>query len=288
MKLLKGIFKFFLFLFSIVATLSIIAFACAYYAFEIEPYRLTVNTIDIDIVGSSNNHFTIVQFSDTHIKDDFTAEDFSKVVGKINELSPDFVVFTGDLYDKYSSDQDDRAVIDELSRISAKIAKIAIRGNRDYGGGAVNYYEDIMISGGFDVIIDQSKVYETTSGKRVLFTGLDDSLFTNPKMPQDDYQEIDFAVFMSHEPDVVENYPIQDYNLILCGHTHGGQIDIPFLPFINEYALEATLLASKYPSGLSVFEEGKQYLYVNTGIGTTKISARFNVVPEISQFIVTV
>ncbi len=293
MVFLRQLLKFFMVLFFIGMILAVMGFCALYYAFNIEPYRLTVNTVELKNSDTVSSHFSIVQFSDTHIKDDYTADDFAKVVDEINSLYPDFVVFTGDLYDRYSSDQDNKNVIEQLNRIEADIAKIAIRGNRDIGGGADDYYKNIMMSGGFEVLVNQHTVYETASNHTVLFSGIDDSLIGYPEMSSEDVaeafdtQDIDYAVFMSHEPDVIDNFAIDNYNLILCGHTHGGQVDIPFLPFINDYALNETEYSSKYESGLTkLLLNQNQYLYVNTGIGTTRISARFNVVPEITQFYV--
>lgn len=95
----------------------------------------------------------------------------------------------------------------------------------------------------------------------------------------------DFKILLTHEPDSVLTFPDSGHPLILSGHSHGGQVRIPFLPFINERAVAATSLSSKYSGGMyRVGEEGKQKLYVNTGLGTTHISARFGVVPEITVF----
>ncbi len=260
------------------------AFSCLIYAFKIEPYRLKTETIELGNTDGTSA-FTIVQFTDTHIKEDFTAENLSKVVDEINALSTDFVVFTGDLYDNYSVYNDDHAIISELSRINANVGKIAIRGNRDYGGSAVRQYENIMSQGGFMLLTNQNTVFTLDSGISILFTGIDDSLMGNPSMPVADVIDVDYSVFLSHEPDVIEDYHIENYDLILCGHTHGGQIDIPFLPFINEYALNETTLSSKYDGGLTELEtKNSPTLYINTGIGTTRISARFLVVPEIAEF----
>ena len=82
--------------------------------------------------------------------------------------------------------------------------------------------------------------------------------------------------FLSHEPDNVEPYMNYDYDIALSGHSHGGQINIPFLPFVNEMALTVTALSSKYSGGMYTFDDNAiKQLYVNTGIGTTHISARF-------------
>lgn len=59
------------------------------------------------------------------------------MIQKTNEQNPDFIIFSGDLYDNYSQYNENEAVISKLKSLKAKYGKIAIWGNRDYGGGAV-------------------------------------------------------------------------------------------------------------------------------------------------------
>lgn len=81
---------------------------------------------------------------------------------------------------------------------------------------------------------------------------------------------------MTHEPDVADAFIGTDTQLVLAGHSHGGQVWIPFYPIKN-------VLAEKYTRGLYQLD-GITQLYVNTGIGTTSIHARFGVIPEVTQF----
>lgn len=270
----------------VIVLLILVIAGCIYYAFKIEPYRLTVNEYTLNEERSDSEHLKIVQISDLHIKADFTYENLHKVIKKVNEQNPDIVIFTGDLYDNYGIYRDDETITAALKEIEAKYKKIAIWGNRDYGGGAETAYAAVMEDAGFTLLKNENRYVTLDNGRSVLFTGLDDALLGHPVMPDGTKtDDADYEMLLSHEPDNVEPYMNYDYDIALSGHSHGGQINIPFLPFVNEMALNVTALSSKYSGGMYRFddEELKQ-LYVNTGIGTTHISARFGVVPEVTLF----
>ena len=189
------------------------------------------------------------------------------------------------MYDNYAKYNDDENIIAELQKIEAKYDKIAIWGNRDYGGGAVRQYENIMEQAGFTLLKNENW-YVTIENKNILFTGLDDSMLGNVYMPDDTkIYDSQFDILLSHEPDIIDEHKEYAYDLTLSGHSHGGQVNIPFLPFINDMAISATSLSTKYDGGMyDLNEKENTKLYVNTGIGTTHISARFGVVPEIAVF----
>lgn len=279
MKILKFI------LISVLA-FFVLAGSCLFYAFKIEPYRVAVNEYDLNNVNSDAAPIKIVQFSDVHLKEDFTYENMDKVINKINEQNPDVVVFTGDLYDNYATYNDDANIISELSKINAKYAKISIWGNRDYGSDSYRYYDAIMEKSGFKLIKNGNWYVSVGNGKRILFTGLDDSMLGKPYMPYSTkIYHSDYDILLAHEPDKAAEYHNYSYDLSLSGHSHGGQIDIPFFPSINEKAVSITSLSTKYAGGMySLDSAGTKKMYVNTGIGTTHISARFGVVPEVSVF----
>lgn len=277
MKFLKIVF---------ISLLTILIFVggCVYYGFKIEPYRLTVKEYHLTEQKEVSEVIKIVQFSDVHIKEDYTFENLDKVIKCINQQNPDVVVFTGDLYDNYARYNDDANIIAELQKIEAKYDKIAIWGNRDYGGGAVRQYQYIMEQAGFTLLKNENWYVTTAAEGKILFTGLDDSMLGNAYMPKDTkIYDSDYDILLTHEPDIIEDFQEYDYNFALSGHSHGGQFNIPFLPAVNEIAASATSLASLYVGGMYTFASDNK-MYVNTGIGTTHISARFGVVPEISVF----
>lgn len=265
----------------IIILLCIIIGGCLFYAFRIEPYRLTINQFEIN--PNNSQQLKVVQFSDIHIKEDFTYQNLDRIVNQINQQDPDIVIFTGDLYDNYANYNDDTNIINQLQKMKANYAKIAIWGNRDYGGGASREYENIMTKAGWTILKNQNFDITTDNDKQILITGLDDSILGKVEMPDTDHSHYDYQILLSHEPDTADLFREYSYDLILSGHSHGGQIDIPLLPAISQKAASSTSYASKYTGGMYKLND-KTSLYVNTGIGTTHISARFGVVPEIAVF----
>ncbi|MDU6314745.1 MAG: metallophosphoesterase, partial [Enterococcus faecalis] len=88
------------------------------------------------------------------------------------------------------------------------------------------------------------------------------------------------TLLLTHEPDVADSAVNKNIDLILAGHSHGGQIRLPFFTYKNQ-------LAKKYTHGLYHLED-ETPLIVHPGIGTTKISARFGVLPTIELIELTI
>lgn len=267
----------------ILLLIMLVILAClAFYSFRIEPFNLRVNQVNLS--KNKSNPLKLVQFSDTHIKPDFTAKNFEKVVELINQQTPDIVVFTGDLYDHAQKYSDNENIIHLLKNIKAKYLKLAIYGNHDYfnvrpkdQGKSLNYSE-IMTQSGFEVLKQTSKIFEIR-GKKIFVAGLEyDHSKTPKKFANPNSKNADYNILLCHQPFLYEPYKECEYNLILCGHTHGGQINIPLISKILARKNDSDFFAGLYDLG-----ENKK-LYTNIGIGTTRISARFRAVPEISVF----
>ena len=270
---MKKVLKFLLFL-------TIIIFFIYVYARFIEPYSIAIKTpkITSQYISNELSSIKIVQFSDTHISDYFTIKDLMKTVKKINSLNPDIVLFTGDLIDNYSeSTIESKEISYVLSLIDAEQGKYSVYGNHDYGGGATRVYKEIMDDAGFNLLINDSVYLEEYN---LTITGLDDALFGNPDVDNitNLTNEKAYNILLCHEPDIIDYIVDYNFDLTISGHSHGEQINLPFMDNLVLPPLAKTYVKGLYE--LDTNRNGK--IYVNKGIGTSKVPFRFLAQPEIT------
>ncbi|WP_338469977.1 metallophosphoesterase [Niallia sp. XMNu-256] len=256
-----------------------------YYAKEIETRLLKTNihSIHHPMIPIGFDQFKIVQFSDTHLGFHYKVEQLAKVVKEINKLDPDVVFFTGDLMDEPNKYQNSDEIIPILSNIQTKYGKFAIYGNHDHGGYGTDIYKDIMVNSGFTLLQNNNQKIQLLDGSAIYIAGLDDAMLGKPDLektvagiPKDSYK-----ILLVHEPDLANLAVQYGLQLQLSGHSHGGQVKIPFVgPLITPPYSE------QYYEGFYQVEgpNNDLTLYVNRGIGTTRLPFRFLSKPELTLF----
>lgn len=254
------------------------------YSRYVETNSLKVHhqTINSSLIGKGKE-VKILQFSDMHISYYFDEKDIKKVVEKINEEKPDIVFFTGDLIDEYN-DYKNTNNIDNiwllLSDIKAPLGKYAVYGNHDYGGGAQKAYKTIMENSGFKILKNEKVSFDEYN---INIIGMDDSIFGKLEKEKliNMLDKGRYNIVLSHEPDVIEYLLEYNIDLFLSGHSHGGQVNLPFVKV-------QPILAKKYTRGIYNFNNFRQTtLYVNVGLGTSQIPLRFMAPPELAVFVLT-
>jgi predicted MPP superfamily phosphohydrolase len=255
----------------------ITAVGAVFYAFFVEPHKVTTENVSISDTEIKKD-LTIAVFADTHFTfDTYTMEDFNKAVAAIKATDPDIIVFLGDLYDNYDKYHDNESqVISALSSLHASIGKYAVFGNHDYGGGAENHYASIMNRGGFRVLKNSSV---SLSSYNVNLVGIDDCLigYGQPSVANNSPASA-YNIVICHEPDVIDKLSSSPVDLMISGHTHGGQAELPF--YENKFLPS---LGKEYVSGkYSIDNSAQTTLYVNRGLGTTHMEVRFMSVPEVT------
>jgi hypothetical protein len=227
----------------------------------VEPTWIIIRRLRI---GNAPHPYRLVHFTDLHHKGD--RDYLQSVVGKINFLAPDFVCFTGDLLE-------DRKFLPEtlaiLSGINAPM--FGVPGNRDYLSGIS--FEPVKkcfaATGGAWLADEQREL----AGGRINFIGITCLHGGEERLPLKPQAR---NILLMHYPAWAKKLGGQKFDLMLAGHSHGGQVRIPFygpliLPgFVDEY-------------DLGLFQTKSGPLYVNPGIGhLLHYKFRFNCRPEIT------
>jgi uncharacterized protein len=258
--------------FLIVHVLAILGIACFIDGFFVEPKWIEVTRVEIETTKLKNATLRIVLFSDMHCENKPRNE--QKLVEIVESLKPDVIVFTGD---SLNTPKALPLLKETLRHMNAPLGKFAVRGNFD------SYfwkYIDLFSGTDFNELVNES-VKIKKDGDTFSLTG-----FKVP-CPQD-FQTVlrnvlaeNYNIMLYHYSDLAESLQGLNVDLYLSGHTHGGQVRLPF------YGALVTLsrFGKKYEMGIYDINEMK--LYVNRGIGLENTPApkvRFLCRPEITVF----
>jgi uncharacterized protein len=219
-----------------------------------------VKTSRLRLAGKPSHRF--VQFSDLHHKGDRAHT--QSVVDTINSLAPEFVCFTGDLIEEGKHLPE---ALEVLSGIKAPM--YGIPGNHDYWSKVP--FDDIIkcfaATGGAWLVDEQRMI----AGGKINLIGV---AHLGPKHPLPSPKPGVKNILLIHYPAWAKQFD-EKFDLLLAGHSHGGQVRIPFYgPVIVPFAVD------EYDLGLFHTKAGP--LYVNAGIGWFPYPIRFNCRPEIT------
>jgi uncharacterized protein len=255
-----------------------------FYANRIEPSLLEINTLDIkhSLIPKNFDGIKIVQFSDTHVGFHYSLQQLKKLVKKINNLQPDLIFFTGDLLDEPNKFEEINQIVPILQELNAPMGKYCIFGNHDHGGYGSDIYRNIMEMADFTVLLNESRAIKLKDDSSIYLVGIDDLMLGKPNLEiaQKHVPDNGFKLLLSHAPDMADEASNYSIHWQLSGHSHGGQVKLPFIG-----ALVIPPFAQNYPEGYySIGETNPLSLYVNRGIGTTRLPFRFMAKPELTVF----
>lgn len=247
------------------------------YGFVIEPMRLVAKQTAITLPAwpGEFRDLRVTVFSDLHVgPPHVTLARLRRIVEKANATEADLILMPGDFVETALGWRmaEPEAIAAELKRLRAKAGVFATLGNHDwwYGGARVR---QALEKEGIRVLDDQAVKIERR-GKTFWLVGFADKWAGHPNIEETLKQITDDApaIAFTHNPGIFPAIPPR-IGLTIAGHTHGGQIWLPFIgrPVISD---------EPYPIGHII--EGGRHLFVTAGIGTSICPVRLGVPPEIS------
>lgn len=217
-------------------------------------------------IPKSFSGLKIVHFSDVHYGRTTNFEDFKKLINEINLTKPDIIIFTGDFIDKdiNASKDEITKIKDELSKLESTYGKYYVSGNHDI---KLKNYNEIFDFAGFINLDDKYDIIYSKNNDSILITGI--SYNSDLKYLEELYKQNlpSYKINIMHTPDTYNDIKKYNYNLVLAGHSHNGQINIPF------YGAIYTPKGSKdYYKPYYKLENTD--FYISSGIGTSNYNFR--------------
>jgi uncharacterized protein len=262
--------------------MTIIAFLLAIsvlWAGGVEPHVISIEKISIPISAQKLDleDVSFVQISDIHFRRFGIRE--QKLLTELKEIGPDYLFITGDLVDWSTKITEEfRQFLNDLAGITRQ-KTFLIYGNHEHRNPKMTEIGKIFEESGLRILKNENLILN----EGIYLAGVDD--------PHLGFDNLDLAlagipqnapkILLAHSPEIFEKVKTENI-LVLAGHTHGAQINIPFLA---ERILPLKNEAIHYKRGLFGGENLK-WLYVNRGIGCTFLPFRFNSLPEITVIMI--
>lgn len=257
------------------------------YAVHVEPTWLELNQHEIPIASLPAAHegLRLVQMTDFHASKHVTSKYLGEAVDLAHTRQPDVITLTGDYVHKGGAHVKDVARV--LGKLQAPLGVFAVLGNHDYSvRNALGYRRykhlhqqiaDALTDQGIRVLHNETLPLQR-GDQRIFLTGIADlwSRVCDPHAALKDLCPNTPRIVLAHNPCTIERLGDHRCDLMLSGHTHGGQVK---LPVIGPVALGPK--GRRFASGF--YQHGKSMLYVNKGVGFG-LKMRYGVRPEVALF----
>lgn len=239
-----------------------------------EPYMLTVEHRQIYLtrLPKALDGFRVVQLSDIHHSAFTSREQVERAVETANSLQADIVALTGDYISKERSYAAPCAEM--LGKLRARFGVFAVLGNHDHWVDAA-LMTDLFRAEGITVLINEGMRFEQRGGSFWL-AGVDDTMVGLEDLPLAlaGSSENEMKLLLAHNPIILRRAAHAGVDLVLSGHTHGGQV---------------TLRSEKGASGKprrrllkGLARQSATQIYVSRGLGTVVLPIRYGCPPEVS------
>ncbi|MFN0123319.1 MAG: metallophosphoesterase [Blastocatellia bacterium] len=249
---------------------------------SLEPYQLEITRQPVRIrkLPSAFHGFRIVQLSDIHHSSFLDESRIATAVERANELEPDLIVLTGD----YVSHKTEyiAGCARALGRLQAPHGVFAVLGNHDHWTDGDMVGEAIAAAG--IQLLNNQHVRLKRRQDTLCLAGIDDLMVKRDDLAAalEGTTRAETRVLLSHNPAIIREAARAGIDLVLSGHTHGGQINWELLAGDRNPSITRWL---KRPSRRFIRGHvtlGSTHLYVNRGLGTVVVPLRYGCTPEIT------
>ncbi len=261
----------------IFTTAGLLALAVVLYSY-LETKMLMVKHLEIYNAICELKGKRVVIFGDTHVGGVTPVTRLRKWIECINAQKGDYVFFVGDLPDKWRSDYEElqKKTVTYLSDIKATKGKYAVLGNNDlHMKEAARYAVTSLEAGGFVLLINSGRqlcpgaYLGGITGQKQYCPGVIDKAMAGAKAG-------DYKILLSHLPDVADEAAEKGIDLQFSGHSHGGQIYVPFMQ-----RMLRPVGAKKYYRGTYQISP-KTTLHITSGLGVHTVPFRLFTPPDIT------
>ena len=267
----------------------LLGFGAGLWGSTVGNHRIQVETIPISLphLPAGRDHLNVVHITDLHIGPLLQPDRLARFVKRINGLDPDLILITGDIFDfapRYVEDG-----CRGLAKLTARNGVYAVLGNHDYYTGT-----EIVVAGlaeltSIRLLRDEWETVEV-EGVSIVIAGLEDpevgwfeKRCESPVLERfaSEIPKGLPCILLAHRPSFFDQAQKLGFPLVLAGHTHGGQVALPFANNQN-----ASRMISNETRGL--YHRGEATMYVNRGLGMAGLPFRLNCSREIAVLQLTV
>jgi len=239
-----------------------------------EPHRLTIEHQQIHLrrLPQALDGFRIVQLSDIHHSPFTSREQIKRAVETANNLQPDMSALTGDYISKERRYAAPCAEL--LGKLRARYGVYAVLGNHDHWTDAA-LITDLFRAEGITVLVNQGMRFEK-NGAAFWLAGVDDPMvgLEDLSLALAGSSEAEMKLLLAHNPIILRRAARAGVDLVLSGHTHGGQVSLRSERSVVGRPRRRLL------KGLARQDETQ--IYVTRGLGTVVLPVRFGCPPEVS------
>ena len=260
--------------------IAVLAWGTVFYGSFIEPKILRVEEKTIDLnLDDMNGELDVIVVSDIHVGPYKKARWARRVTDKINELDADAVFMIGDYVFSKTEQIDMLEAHKDLT-----LPVYAVLGNHDHEFADPDIIADTLSGWGVDMLRNRAVEIDAKNGDKIDVAGIDDLWFSaSPTSAMETVDDNTPTIMLTHNPDFILEQEAERVDLVLAGHTHCGQIRLPWIGSVPQVP---TRLGNDWDCGEYDYGDGHK-LFITPGVGETGPRARLFNPPTINIIHIT-